>query len=143
DQNLGNPSRSIRLAGSIRPETGKEQELIELKSRVTLEELKLWLNQYDYLRPRTKKKRELAEGENDYSRLSIWARSMMKKGIVFKNGRNKTWFALAYDFALAGFDIEKATEILLSKFEEESDFKEKELFICIASAYKTVEDDKD
>lgn len=141
DQNCKNPSRSVRIPGAYREE-GK-QRLISIGNRVKLADWMLWLNQYDHLKPQPKKKRELVEGENDYSCLSIWARVMLKKGIVFKNGRNKTWFALAYDFALAGFDIDKATEILLSKFEEESDFKEKELLICIASAYKTVEEDKD
>ena len=141
DKNCINPTRGIRLPDAIRPETDKKQELISFNSRIANKKLMAWLNQYPEQEPKVRE-RPKPTGNDDYGRLSIWARSMLKKGIEFKNGRNKTWFALAYDFAKAGFDIDKATEILLSKFVEEHDFLEKELLFTIASAYKTVEGSK-
>lgn len=141
DQALGNPSRCIRLSGAIRPETGREQELIELKERISQKDLTDWLNKYEHLRPKAREKKEISDN-GDYSRLSPWARGMLKNGIVFKNGRNQTWFGLAVDFALAGFSEEEAVKVLGRRFVEEHDFKEKEFLITIASAFKYVSEGK-
>jgi|ERR1035437_639583 hypothetical protein len=138
DRNCANVSRSVRIPNAIRPETGKEQELIELKSRITHKELFDWLNKYPHLRPKAKEKRIIPEGQYDFSRLSPWARGMLTKGIDFKRGRNQTWYALAMDFALAGATEEVTIEILGKHFQEEHDFKEKEWLTTIASAFKTV-----
>ncbi len=139
DQQLGNPSRNIRLPGAIRPETGKEQELIELQGKVTVKDLFAWLNRYEHLRPKQKEKKKIVAGSEDFSRLSGWARTMLTKGVVFKNkGRNQTWFGLAYDMALAGFSEEKTIQELSARFTEEHDFKEKEFLITISSAFKKV-----
>jgi hypothetical protein len=101
-----------------------------------------WLNQYEHLRPKVKPKKEIPEGHADFSRLSPWARIMLSKGIVFKNGRNQTWFGLAVDCALAGFSEELTIETFMQRFTEESDFKEKELLITIGSAFKYVNEGK-
>ena len=139
DQVLGNPSRSTRLAGAIRPETGKEQELIELKSRITHAELFAWLNKWPHLAPKLKPKRIIPKGEADYDKLSGWAKYQLKKGIQFKNGRSNTWHGLAYDFALAGYSEEKTIEELGKYYQEESDFKEREWLGTITSAFKRVD----
>ncbi len=141
DQNCKNPSRSTRIPGAYR-EPGKQQQAISLGNRVPLSEFIAWLNRYPHLRPIAKPKKVIIPGQADFSRLSRWAQVMLKEGITFKNGRNKTYFALAYDFALAGFSIEVATEELLRRFTEEHDFKEKELMTAINSAFKTVEEGK-
>lgn len=139
DQALGNPSRSFRNAGVIRPETGLEQELIELKARISHKELFAWLNKYEHLRPKAKEKKIVPPGQADFSRLSPWARIMLVKGIDFKNrGRNQTYYALAFDLAKAGFAEDKGIELLLERFVEERDFKEKELLTTIASAFRKV-----
>lgn len=141
DQNCRNPSRSVRIPGAYR-EPGKKQRLISLGSRVSLKDFKGWLSQYGHLKPKPKEKRPFVEGEADYSQLSVWARIQLSKGIDFRKGRNATWYALAYDFALAGYSEDHAINILGQFFQEERDFKEKEWEITISSAYKHVGDDK-
>lgn len=139
DQVLGNPSRSTRLAGTIRPETGKEQELIELRARVSHKELFAWLNRWPHLAPKLKPKKVIPEGEADYDKLSKWAKYQIKNGIEFKNGRSNTWHALAYDFALAGYSEEQTIHELGKYYQEESDFKEREWVGTISSAFKRVD----
>jgi hypothetical protein len=137
DQNCKNPSRSTRIPGAYR-EPGKKQRLIKLNRRVTLKELMDWLKQYDHLRPRAKEKKVVPKGQADFSRLSPWCRVMLTQGVDFKNGRNATWYAIAYDLALAGFTEDGIIEILSERFEEERDFKEKEFLTTIGSAFKKV-----
>jgi hypothetical protein len=67
---------------------------------------------------------------------------MLKSGMVFKNGRNQTWFAVAYDFALAGFQEEEIVNELSRHFQPERDFKEKEWRSTITSAFRKVNKDK-
>ncbi len=50
DQNTKNPSRSIRIAGAIRD--GKEQKIIQVGERISLERLQSWLSRYEKLRPK-------------------------------------------------------------------------------------------
>lgn len=141
DKNCKNPSRSIRIPGAYRG-PGKKQRIIRINKRVKLKALMDWLNKYEHLRPIAKPKRELPEGQADYDLLSNWARSMLKTGVVFKNGRNQTWFALAVDFAIAGFDEDRTIEELTKYFQEEHDFKEKEFLATIRSGHKFVVDKK-
>ena len=140
DKACANPSRMVRLPGVYR-EPGKKQRLIKINKRVTHEELMYWLNQYKHLQPVIKVKPKV-EGTADYSRLSPWARVMLEKGIVFREGRNKTWFALAVDCAKAGFSEDDTVVLLGTKFQEESDFKEKEWLTSIKSAFKYVAEGK-
>ncbi len=131
----------MRIPNAIRPETGKEQKLLYLGERISHKKLFDWLNQYPHLRPQAKEKKIITEGQADFSRLTPWCRKMLKYGIDFKNrGRNQTFFGLAYDLALAGFSEQEAEGLLLQRFTEERDFKEKELLNTIRSAYKTVEE---
>lgn len=141
DQNCKNPSRSIRIPGAYR-EPNKKQRLIKINKRISHKELMDWLNRYEHLRPIAKEKKALT-GNPDYSRLSPWARAMLKNGMDFKSrGRNQTWYAISYDFALAGFSEDQAIEVLESKFEEERDFKRKEWLTAIGSAFKSVSEGK-
>ena len=135
DPNCKNPSRSIRIPGSIRPETGKEQKLIEIKGRIKLDDFLAWLNQYPDLRPKEREKKILTE-EQDYEKLSPWAKSQLKNGIDFSRGRNQTWFAIACDLYQSGHDEEAVVDILEQYFVEEHDFKHKEFLIAIGSACK-------
>ena len=138
DRQVKTPSKCIRIPGAYR-EPGKKQRLIEIKSRISHKEFFDWLNKYDHLRPRAKERKIVPTGHADFSRLSPWARAMLTKGITFNNrGRNQTWFGLAYDLALAGYTEEQGIEILLPRFQEEHNFKEKELLTTISSAFKKV-----
>ena len=143
DQACKNPSRSVRIPGAYR-EPGKKQRLIgTVGERVKVKDFMAWLNKYPHLRPMGKEKKLVLTGQADYSRLSPWARSMMVNGVTFNNrGRNQTWYGLAYDMALAGYSEDRGTELLLQRFTEEDDFKEKELLTTIASAFKKVSEGK-
>lgn len=138
DRQCGNPSRGLRIAGAIRPETGKVQELISLKNRISHKELFDWLNKYEHLRPKPKEKKVVPIGTADFSRLGPWAQAMLTKGVNFKNGRSNGWYGLAYDLGLAGFTEEDAIEILSKRFVEERDFKEKEFLRTIQSAFEKI-----
>ena len=46
DPSCKNPSRFTRLAGAVRPETGRVQELLDVRNRVTRERLFRWLARY-------------------------------------------------------------------------------------------------
>lgn len=141
DQNCKNPSRSIRIPGGYR-EGGKKQRLISIGQRVKLKDFMDWLNKYPHLRPVAKAKREIPEGQPDLDRLSGWVRGMLIEGMTFRNGRNQTWFAVAVDFALAGYSEEQAIEALAPKFEEECDFKEKEWLTTITSGFRYAREGK-
>jgi hypothetical protein len=139
DQNCKNPSRCIRIPGAVRPDTDREQRLIELKSRVKLEDFMAWLNKYEHLRPKEREPKNNLTFEKDYDRLSIWLRrSLRENDLDFSKGRNKFWYAAFYDFAKAGYSQEEAEAILESFFQEEHDFKTKEWLSCSKSAYDHV-----
>jgi len=138
DDHCENPSRCVRIPEAYR-EPGKKQRLVELRKRVTHAEFFAWLNKWSHLAPKPKEKKVIPEGEGDYDKLSTWAKYQLKNGIVFKNGRNQTWFALAYDFALAGYSEDHATAELSKHYQEERDFKEREWLGAIASAFKSID----
>lgn len=136
DQN-SNPTRSVRIPGAIRPDTGKEQKLIEMKSRVKLEDFMAWLEKYPHLRPKEREERKALTGDKDYDKLSPWCRKQFKDGIDFTKGsRNKTWFGLACDLAGSGYSEDETLEILEQYFVEEHDFKHKEFLITVSSGWK-------
>ena len=82
DQNCKNPSRCIRIPGVIRAETGKEQKMIEVGSRVKLDDFMAWLNKYPHLRPKEREERKGLTSEKDYGRLSGWAKNKSKKELI-------------------------------------------------------------
>lgn len=138
DDKCENPSRCVRIPDAYR-EPGKQQKLVRLNRRISHKELFAWLNRWQHLTPKLKPKREIPEGEGDYDKLSTWAKYQFKNGIEFKTGRNQTWYALAYDFALAGYSEDQTIQELSKYYKEERDFKEKEWLGAIASAFKIVD----
>ncbi len=141
DDNCKNPSRSTRIPGAYR-ESGKKQRLININRRISHKEFFDWLNQYPQCQPRVRKRKAALPGQANYDLLSAWARGMLTKGLEFKNGRNQTWFALAVDFAKAGYSEEQAIEELSKHFSEEHDFKEKEWLTTVGSGFKYVSEGK-
>lgn len=140
DQNCKNPSRSVRIPGALR-EPGKKQRLISIGNRITLKDFMDWLAPYEHLRPIPKAKR-VRSGDGNPDRLSGWAKRQLDPngpGINFRKGRNQTWYALAMDFALAGYSEDQAIDMLGEHYEEERDFKEREWLRTIRSAYEKVE----
>lgn len=136
DHQNSNPTRSVRIPGAIRPETGKEQKLIEIKSRVKLDDFMEWLYKYEHLRPKSREERKVLTGEEDYGNLSRWLRKALKENSLdFSKGRNARWYSVFYDFAKAGYSQEEAESILENFFSEEHDFNRREWESCAKSAY--------
>jgi len=141
DQQLGNPSRSLRIPGAIRPETNNLQELIELKDSVNIDDLVTWLKKYPDSKPQERKKNEVSEDpETYYHKLSPWARKILKKGLDPTKSRNSQVYALAYDFALQRFSESDTIDYVMTIVTPEKDFDEKEIVTCVTSAFKHVED---
>ena len=137
DQNVKTPSKSVRIPGAIRPETGKEQKLIEIGDKIKLEEFITWLNNYDYLRPKEREKRKPLTNEADPDNLSPWLRKALKENdIDFSKGRNKVWYSIFFDFAVAGYTQEQAEAFLENFYTEEHDFKRREWLGTAKSAYE-------
>jgi hypothetical protein len=137
DQKTKNPSRSIRVPGAIRD--GKLQTLVEYRGPVKLGDLRAWLEKYPECRPAPKKARsEVSNEPNDLSRLKPWARRLLNHGLDPKKGRNAQWFALACEFAKAGYNEDDTFEFLRRYFTPERDFKEREWKTAIRSGFKSV-----
>jgi len=138
DPNTVNPSRSIRIPGAER-EPGKLQRLVEMKGPVSLEALTAWIQRYPQCRPKERVKRQRIEGEDpSLGNLKPWVRDRLANGLKGNKGRNKQWFAIACEFALAGYSEDGTIEILSSFFEEDRDFKEKEWKASIESGFKYI-----
>lgn len=136
DQNCKNPSRSIRVPGSER-EPGKFQKLVEFKGKVELKELRRWLEQYPHLEPKQAEKRPVS-GEYDFSKVKPWVIKTLIDGLNPQKGRNAQWFAIACEFALAGYSFDDTIVWLEQFFAEESDFKKKEWENTVKSGFKHI-----
>jgi hypothetical protein len=139
DQQTLNPTRSIRFPGNIRKD-GKQlmQALVEMKRRISPDELYAWLNQFPECKPKPKKQRTQRRKLSGTRRenLAKWVMPVLESGIYSE--RNNTWFKVACAFAHAGYGQDDAEDILSEYFQEESDFKEYEWKSCIASGFKKV-----
>lgn len=133
DQQTKNPSRNIRFPENIRNETGLEQKLIYLGKRISQVELFMWLNKHPDKRPSiiVPKLRNPSPIVGD---IPEWVKKKLREGITEE--RNKNWFIISMIFAENGFTKEETTDILMDNFEEQADFKTKELLFCIDSAFK-------
>jgi hypothetical protein len=136
DPNCKNPTRSIRIPGVVRPETGKVQQLIELKPRIKVADFLAWLGKYEHLKPKQSIPSDRRPSGDKIKNLSPGVqKQLINNNIDFRKGRNKTWFYIACDMTKAGYIEEEIVEYLTSYFVEESDFKEKEFLTSIHSAY--------
>jgi len=135
DQQTINPSRGIRFPGNLRRVYGKkvvnaserkEQKLLILKGRISQKELFNWLNKYKEHKPVVRTRKKTMASKPSLKNLSVWAKKEIKAGVPANDGRNKTWFALGYDFCLAGYELDDTYDILESYFTEEHDFIRRE-----------------
>ena len=133
DSNTKNPSRSIRIPGAIRPETKKEQELIEFHGPVSLQTLIDWLRRHPDEKPKEKQERRVAE-KADFSRVRDWVCKMLVDGIT--TNRNKNWFMVGVEFAQAGYSEDDTILLLERYFEEEKDFRRREWLTALRSGMK-------
>jgi hypothetical protein len=142
DQNTKNPSRSIRIPGAYR-EPGKKQLIVEMRGPVPLQHFANWLGTHPDAKPKVAEKRT-PTGEADFSKLKPWVVSRLSVGVIgAKSGRNKEWYAIAYEFALAGYTEDDTIEFLGPYFNPDRDFKEREWKTCIKSAFKGAYSKKD
>lgn len=140
DQNTQNPSRSIRIPGSWREPT-KKQRLVELKGPLKIADLVSWLNRFPDSKPKKAERRHIS-GKRDFNKLKPWVMPMLLKGLDVSKGRNKQWFSIACEFALAGYSEDDTMEILGEFFSPERDFKEREWKTSIRSGFKYIYDRK-
>lgn len=137
DQNTFYPSISIRIPGAVRSETGKAQQLVDFKGKVSISELSAWLAKHPSAKPKEYVKKPLSEVP-DFDRISPWVIKKLRHGLDKNVGRNKQWFSIAANFAQAGYDEDDIISILSKYFQEESDFEEKEFLTAIASGYRHI-----
>ena len=141
DQQCINPTRSIRFPGNQR-KSGKKliQSIVDVKQRISQEELFDWLNQFPDKKPKKKlekKKSNKLKFAVSITGLASWARKLLEDGIL--TDRNKTWFRVACNCRDSGMECENSIEILSAYFDEESDFPRSEWLNCINSAYRREE----
>lgn len=136
DQNTKNPSRSIRIAGAIRE--GKEQKIIQVGERISLERLQSWLSKYEKLRPKLARESVWVPNEQvDIYSISPKYRKQFESGrIDFSEGRNNTWFKIGIEFGLKGFPKETMVYYLRYHFKEDPDFNTKEWEVAIDSGWR-------
>jgi hypothetical protein len=136
DQKTKNPSRSIRFPGVIRPDTGKEQKLLHLGQRVSLETLTKWLNRYPAAMPKPLIKKAKNRGSAQLKGIKTWAKNALKQGVhTMEGSRNQMWMSLGCEFALNGFDLSDTIYYLRDYFEEQSDFREREWLTAVKSGW--------
>jgi hypothetical protein len=136
DQKTKNPTRSIRFPGVIRPDTGKEQKIVHIGQRISLETLTNWLNQYPSLAPRPIEKKFKNMGEPNIEGVKDWAKKALVQGVHNMEGsRNQTWMSIGCEFALNGFNLNDTIYYLEKYYEEQSDFKYREWLTAVKSGW--------
>lgn len=133
DQNTKNPSRSIRMPGAYR-EPGKKQLLIEMPGTIKLDDLVAWLKRYPDSKPKEKQERKISD-KPDFEKIKPWICEKVYSGIRPPN-RNKQWFTVGVEFALAGYSEDDTLDRLQKYFEPDRDFKQREWETSIKSAFK-------
>ena len=137
DQNTKNPSRSIRFPGVIRPEKNKEQRLVHMGNRISLDTLSKWLNKYPNKTPKPFVAKVRNTGSPNVQGIGMWAKTALKEGVQNgERGRNQTWMAIGCEMAMNGFELDDTVAYLEKYFEEESDFRQQEWLSAVKSGWK-------
>lgn len=136
DQQVKNPSRSIRFPGTIRPDSGKEQKLVHMGGRISLKTLSKWLNKFPGTAPEPLVRKSVRSGKANMKGIKQWAKTALTEGVHTMDGsRNKTWMSIGCEYALNGFDLDSTIYYLGKHFEEQNDFKEREWLTAITSGW--------
>jgi hypothetical protein len=138
DQNTKNPSRSIRIPGAFR-EPGKKQLMVRFNGPTSLQKFSQWLALHPEAKPKEPERR-MVSSVLDPTLLKEWVAEALDQPqfIGAKRGRNKEWFAIACEFALAGYSEDDTMDYLSGKFIPDRDFKEREWKTSIRSAFKYI-----
>lgn len=136
DQKTKNPSRSIRFPGVIRPETGKEQKLLHMNKRISLDTLNKWLNKYPLQAPKPLVKKAKNTGKPNPKGVKMWAKKALMEGVHNMEGsRNQMWMSIGCEMALNGYGLDDTIDCLEDYFEEQSDFKRQEWATAVKSGW--------
>ena len=138
DQQTTPPSRCIRMPGAIRPETGNKQILLEIKNRISLDDLYSFLAKHKNKKPKVEVKREFESFPT--GKIPYWVQKALynvndyaaKKGY----GRNNTWFRIFLDLGKSGMSEDQAISHAERHFEAERDFRKQEWLGVAESAFK-------
>ncbi len=136
DQQTKNPTRSIRIPGAWRTPT-QQQQLREIGPAISQLDLLKWLSKHPNAKPPKYEKRQPSD-KPSFKHVKQWAIKSLLKGIDRSKGRSNQWYAIAYEFALAGYSEDDTITVLNQYYTPERDFKEKEWLITIKSAFKHV-----
>ena len=140
DQQVKNPSRSIRFPGNKRHD-GKQliQAMVDCQGRVKKADFFNWLGKHEDKKPRKEKKIHTGDfiiGMPDFTKIPPDVAAIYQGGV--SDNRNATWFYIGCRLAKIGFNDIQAINFLEQYFQEESDFKRREWETCLKSAYKRV-----
>lgn len=126
DETNKNPVCFTRFPDVLRPDTGKLQELVELRGRISCVTLLGWLEQYEHLRPEPRLKDPMIERatfshanlDEALASLSNWAVEFIAEPHEYHlkmggGARQHRLKALVVHMAARGFSAEQANEIIL------------------------------
>jgi hypothetical protein len=136
DQKTKNPSRSIRFAGNVRKETGKEMKLLDIRGRIGLSDLMFWLSRHPDKDPRLEIMKRSFNPSPTLEGVPVWVWNKLKVGIDESKGRNNEWFCIFSEFSKAGYGYEDMISALEEYFTPDRDFKLSEWKTIAKSAYK-------
>lgn len=137
DQQTKNPSRSIRVPGALRKDSGKHQTMWSYRGPVSIKDFKAWLELHPDDKPKERTFDPVKKEFNkvaSFDTLKLWVREALNRGIT-KN-RNYTWFLIGCEFSRGGFSLDGTLQILDQFYREERDFKRKEWIGAVTSGYK-------
>lgn len=136
-----NPTRSIRFPDNIRPDGKRlKQKLVEIKGRVSVEDLSIFLNRYPEKNPsyiakinKPRKPPVMIGG------IPLWVLNKLEQGVGGEKGRNNEWFGIAMELARNGMDDMEMMSICSPYFTPERDFTQNEWESIFKNAYKRAE----
>jgi hypothetical protein len=136
DQKTKNPSRSIRFPGVIRSDTNKEQRLVYIGERISLQKLGDWLNKYTDKQPKPLIRNVTKSSIPNFNGIKPWVIQALMKGIHNMEGsRNQRWMSIGCELAINGYDLDSTILYLQQFFQEQNDFKEREWLTAVKSGW--------
>lgn len=143
-QNIS-PSRGLRFPDNVRPDgLGKPQSLIEMRERITKEELWDWLTKHKDKKPKKETYTEEIDSNLPAGTISAWGlpASILDTLYKLKHGeqdfRNKSWFNMACFMAKKNISYEDAIRLFQDYYIESPDFDRKEWISSIKSGFKHI-----
>lgn len=140
DHTTKNPSRFSRLGGAFR-DNGKEQRILGIRGRISLDMLNAWLDRFPEAAAPTQVEEHTQVLENKHLSKQTLEFIFERKA---PEGRNNALFKAACNFCRAGYSIGSAAAYLEQAFEfggRDSDVSQSEFLTTIKSAFRRTEQD--